>query len=88
MDSVYLALGGLIGSGLKAWLTTTQENFSKQSLGDVLIGGAIGFLYPIYPIIDFPVAASIAQKAVMLGVIAYFSADLIPGVLTKIGVKK
>ena len=88
MDAIYLALGGLVGSGLKAWLTTTQENFSKQSLADVLIGGAIGFLYPIYPLIDFPVSASIAQKAVMLAVLAYFSADMIPNVLSKIGVKK
>jgi len=88
MEAIYLALGGLVGSGLKAYVTTTQENFSKQSLADVLIGGAVGLLYPLYPVIDFPAGASIVQKAVMIAVIAYFSADLIPGILSKLGVKK
>lgn len=88
MEALYLALGGLAGSALKAYIATDQNTLSRQTIADVAIGAAVGFLYPLYPVIEFPPVASVAQKAVMMGVLSYFSADMIQGVLFKLGVKK
>lgn len=75
--SLVLALGGLVGSAARALLTTSQPTFSRRSLADVLIGGAVGFLWPLYPLIDFPAGATMFQKAVIVGVIAYFAGDVL-----------
>lgn len=86
--SIAMALGGLIGSGLKAWVTRSQETFSRASIADVLIGGAVGILYPLFPIVELPAAATALQKAAMIGVLAYFSSDLVANVAGRLGLKK
>lgn len=88
MEAAILALGGIVGSALKAWVTTDQMNVSKNTVADVLIGGAVGLIYPLYPVIDFPAAATLVQKAAIIGMIAYFSSDLITNVAARFGVGK
>lgn len=82
--TIALALGGIAGSALKAFVSNDQGTFSKKSLADVLIGGAVGLLYPLYPIISLPPGASLAQQATLIAVIAYFTGDLALNVLQKV----
>lgn len=86
--NVSLAFGvaGLIASGLKAFVSTDQANISKKSIADVVIGGAVGVLYPLFPVIPIPETASVLQQAVLVGVVSYFSSDLLTGILAKLGV--
>jgi hypothetical protein len=84
--SVAYGIAGLVGSALKAFVSTDQANFSKKSIADVVIGAAVGILYPLVPFVPIPETANLLQQAVMIGVISYFSSDLLTGVLSKLGV--
>ncbi len=84
--SLAYGIAGLIGSGLKAWVSNDQASLSKKSLADVLIGGAVGILYPLMPFVPFPEGANLLQQSAMIGVISYFSSDLITNVMTKFGI--
>lgn len=86
VPSLAYGIAGLIGSGLKAWVSNDQASFSKKSLADVLIGGAVGILYPLMPFVPFPEGATLLQQSAMIGVISYFSSDLITNVMTKFGI--
>lgn len=89
MDPVIaMAVGGIVGSALKAFVTNSQHTLSRQSIADILIGGAVGILYPLFPLIELPATASPLQKAAMIGVLAYFSSDLTANIATKLGLKK
>lgn len=77
MESYVLALGGLIGSAIKAWVTVEQPTLSKQSLIDIILGGAVGLLWTIWPPFDLPATASLVQRAAIVGITAYFSSDLL-----------
>ena len=81
-------LAGLIGSGLKAWVSNDQLSWSKKSAADVLIGGAVGVLYPLFPLVPLPETANLLQQGAIIGIISYFSSDLITNVLTKFGITK
>jgi len=85
--SLWLAGGGLLGSFLRAWITVSQATWSKQTLVDLVIGGAVGFLYPLYPVIAFPPAATMAQKAVIVGVCAYVAGDFVQNAFQRIAGK-
>ncbi len=87
MESLILAIGGLLGSALKSWMTSTQATWSKQSLADVIIGAAIGLLYPLFPLVPFPDGASLAQKGAILFVLSYFGADLLTNLFQRLGMK-
>lgn len=78
-----LAFGGLVGSALRVWVTNDQVNFSKQSIADLVIGAAVGLLWPLYPLFDFPANANIVQQAAIVGLVAYFSSDLLTNVATR-----
>lgn len=84
--SLVYGLAGLIGSALKAWVSNDQASLSKKSVADVAIGAAVGILYPLYPILPIPEHASIIQQGAIIGVISYFSSDLITNVMTKLGI--
>ena len=84
MEMWYLALGGLVGSALKAWITASQATFSKKSIGDVLIGGAVGLLWPVLGPIPIPADLAIAQKAALVGVLAYVASDFLQNAITRV----
>lgn len=84
--SVAFGIAGLVGSALKAWVSNDQASFSKKSLADVLIGGAVGILYPLMPFVPIPDNATLLQSATLIGVVSYFSSDLITNIMTKFGV--
>ena len=85
MDAYVLALGGVIGSAVKAWVTVSQPTWSKQSAIDVVLGGVVGLLWTLWPPFDLPVTASLVQKAAIVGVTAYFSSDLISNLAKRFG---
>ncbi len=91
-QTVMLIIAGLLGSALKAWVSVSQANFSKRSIADVILGGAVGGLFPLVvntmpsPIPDLWARASIIQQGLLLGVIAYATSDFINNVLGKFGV--
>jgi len=86
MDPVYAyAIGGLVGSAVRAAITTSQGTFSKQSIVDVVIGGAIGLLWPIYPVIELPAHATVLQQATIVGLFAYMSGDFVVNALRRLG---
>lgn len=84
--SLAFGIAGLVGSGLKAWVSNDQASFSKKSVADVLIGGAVGILYPLVPFVPIPETANLLQQSALIGVISYFSSDLITNILTKFGI--
>lgn len=86
--SLVYGIAGLVGSALKAWVSNDQASFSKKSLADILIGGAVGVLYPLFPLIPLPEGANLLQQGAIIGVISYFSSDLITNVMTKFGITK
>ena len=86
MDAYVLALGGVIGSAVKAWVTVSQPTWSKQSAVDVVLGGVVGLLWTLWPPFDLPATASLVQKAAIVGVTAYFSSDLISNLAKRFGV--
>jgi len=77
---VWFFLGGLVGSGLKAVITTSQETFSRKSVVDIAIGGMVGVLYPLYPIV--PLEGTMLQQAAEIAVISYFAGDLLQNAIT------
>lgn len=83
--SLAYGIAGLVGSGLKAWVSNDQSSFSKKSLADVLIGGAVGVLYPLFPFFPMPDGATLLQQSALIGVVSYFSSDLITNIMTKLG---
>ena len=86
MDPVYAyAIGGLVGSAVRAVITTSQVTLSRQSIVDVLIGGAVGLLWPLYPVIELPAHASTLQNATIVGLFAYMSGDFVVNALRRIG---
>ena len=82
--SIALAAGGVCGSVLRAYITNSQQFISKKSLADVVVGFLVGFLYPLYPLIDFPANATTLQKAIMVAAIAYLAGDLLLNSLEKL----
>lgn len=86
VTSIALALGGIAGSSLKAVTANDQITFSRKSVADILIGGAVGVLYPLFPIIALPPNAGLLQQAVMIAVIAYFTGDVAVNLAQKLGI--
>lgn len=84
--SLAFLIAGLAASALKAYVSSDQATFSRKSVADILIGGAVGLLYPLFPMIPMPANASLIQQAALVGVICYFSSDLLQGILSKLGV--
>lgn len=93
MTTVYFILAGAIGTGLKAWISTDQATFSKKSISEVIIGGAIGGLSPMIvqsylppSVAEVYAHASVLQQALWLGVTAYATTDFITSALARLGV--
>lgn len=82
--SLWLALGGVAGSVARVLITQSQSWRDRKSIGDVVVGFAVGYLWPLYPLIDFPATATTPQKAVIVAVIAYFAGDVIQNGLSKL----
>jgi len=85
MLELWLMMGGIAGAALRVFVSNSQTTLSKQSIGDILIGGAVGLLYPLYPILEFPANASLYQKAGLIFVLSYLSADFVQNVIRKLG---
>ncbi len=79
-------LAGLVGSALKAWVSADQKTLSRKSIADVVIGAAVGILYPLYPLVPLPKDANLIQQAALIGVLAYVSSDFIQNALAKVGI--
>jgi uncharacterized membrane protein YraQ (UPF0718 family) len=87
--SVYLALGGIAGSALKAFVSNDQVTLSRKSIADVLLGGAVGVLLPLFPVIPIPKDASVLQQAALVGAVAYLAGDVLVNLFQKLtGVDK
>lgn len=84
--SLAFGLAGLIASALKVFVAGDQATLSRKSIADVILGGAIGILYPLYPIVPLPESATLLQQSMAVGVVCYFGSDLITNVLAKLGV--
>ena len=90
--TLYLILAGLAGSAIKAWISMDQATFSKKSIGDVLLGGAVGGLFPLFvdnlpsSIVEMYTKASLLQQALMIGAISYTASDLITGLLARFNI--
>ena len=80
---VWLALGGVCGAALRVIVTTAQPTLSRKSMVDILIGGAVGLLYPLYPVIDFPATATTLQKAAIIALLAYFASDFLVNTVSR-----
>lgn len=88
MEMIWMAIGGALGALAKAIFTTDEPTLSpgvwrpsKATVRDVLIGAVIGYVWNLYPVIELPAAASVSQRALLVAVVAYFGADLLPNVL-------
>lgn len=85
MDVSYaLALGGLVGAALKAILTTSQPTISRQSLGDIITGGAVGLLWTTFGL-PMPETATTVQQAAWVGLAAWASADALSNIVKRVG---
>lgn len=82
--SLVLALAGVAGALARAGLTVSQPFLSRKTIGDALVGGFVGVLWPLYPVIDFPASATLLQKAVIVMVIAYFAGDVLQNGLSRL----
>lgn len=69
-EQLALMLGGAVGSFLRAWITRAQETWSRKTLVDVLLGGAIGLLWDTIMPIEFKAGTTLLQQATILGVLA------------------
>lgn len=78
-------IAGLVAAGLKAFFSADQATVSRKSVADVIIGGAVGILYPLYPLFPLPAGANLLQRAAVVLVICYVSTDLLQNILGKAG---
>ena len=78
-------VAGLVGGGLKAWLSGSQETLSKKSLGDVVVAGLVGLLWPLIGPIPLPKEATLLQQAGMITLICYAASHVVTSVLAKFG---
>lgn len=87
MDKVSLTflLAGLVGGALKAFLSNSQENISVKSLGDVVIAGLVGLLWPALGPIPIPEKLTLIQQAGFITFISYTGSHVVTSVLGKIG---
>lgn len=95
MEALYMALGGALGALAKAIFTTDAPTLSpgvwrpsRQTVRDVLLGGVVGYLWNLYPVIELPAGATVAQRAVLVGVVGYIGADFLPNVLGQLRVRR
>ncbi len=85
MDAILvLALGGILGAALRVVVTPEQPTFSRRTIADVVLGGVVGLLYPLYPVVQFPADATLLQRAAIVGLVAYFSGDLAAGLAARV----
>ena len=84
---IALFVCGLLGSALKAYVTDSQATFSRRSIGDIITGGVIAVLVPIYLPALLPAAQNVFGQAMVIFALSYFSSDLLTNVLVKLGVK-
>lgn len=85
-EPLALAIGGVLGAAFKAWMTVSQETFSRRSVADVVIGGLVGLLWTVYPVFQLPEGASLVQKGALVGIVAYTSSDLLSNLARRFGV--
>jgi hypothetical protein len=85
-ESLAYFLAGLLAAILKAYFSADQATLSRKSVADVVIGGAVGILYPLYPLFPLPTGANLLQRAAIVLVICYVSTDLLQNILGKAGV--
>lgn len=85
-ETIAYLIAGLLAAVLKAYFSADQATFSRKSVADVIIGGAVGLLYPLFPLVPLPAGASLIQRAAIVLVICYVSTDLLQNVLGKIGI--
>ena len=83
--SIAFAVGGILGSSLKAVSSNDQTTFSRKSIVDIAIGGLVGILLPLFPLIPIPKDASMVQQMALVAAIAYFTGDLAVNFAQKLG---
>jgi len=68
-------LAGIIGAGLRAFLAASQEAVSRKSVVDVIVGGLVGGLYPLYPVI--PLVGNWLQQGLEVALLSYVAGDVV-----------
>lgn len=83
--SVVFFVAGLIGAACKAFFSNDQATWSSKSVGDVVLGGLTGILFPLFSPMPLPEQANILQQAAVVAGVAYMGSDLIQNALQKFG---
>lgn len=86
MTSLMFFVAGLLGAACKAYLSNDQATFSRKSVGDVVLGGLTGLLFPLLSPVPLPMHANLLQQAAMVAGAAYMGSDLIQNALQKFGI--
>lgn len=88
MSRVHIALllFALAGSAFKAWTSGSQATWSRRSLGDIVIGAAVGFIGPAFLPSVMMSGTAIEFQCGAVFVLAYFSSHVINALLAKFGI--
>ena len=93
-DSVWLAVGGALGVAIRAFLTNGQRTLSRETIQDILLGGALGFLWTVrtpdlpligigWPPFEFPESARLAHKVVIVAGFSWLFAEAVKSLLVR-----
>ena len=87
--TVWLAVGGLLGGTLHAlFMGTTPSFWCRETGKTIFLGGIMGLLYPLYPIIPFHPEANVIQQAGLVTLIAFIVGagiqSILPGIFQKL----
>ncbi len=85
MISIVFFVAGLAGAACKAFFSNDQATWSRKSVGDVVLGGLTGILFPLVSPMPLPTDANILQQAAIVAAAAYMGSDVIQNVLQKFG---
>lgn len=83
-QSVTYFVAGVVGTGCKSLLSQGQDFISKKTVVDIVVGGLVGILLPMFPIIPIPKDANLIQQAAMVAFVSYAAGHAImSGLLTR-----
>lgn len=79
MLSDYLVFGiaGLIGAALRAAFNPEQVTLSRQTLGDVVLGGLIGVFFMDMSPVQFDPAMPLLKRAIGVAGVSWLAGDVL-----------
>lgn len=84
--SLVFFVAGVVGAACKAFFSNDQATWSRKSIGDVILGGLTGILFPLLSPVPLPEQANLLQQAAIVAGAAYLGSDLIQNALQKFGI--